>query len=427
MPYEIDKNTFKIVDVKLGNRSKNFTFTNIFGHETTQAQVYGTCVERAIGNRENLTVLTYGTSNSGKTFTLMGDDQQPGIIPRAVEQTFSRYRGSISSTPTLKIVKGEWSILDDEAVALESKKRDLYFGKLKRSALSRPQRNVRSERSFDCTPSDGTVTYIWISFVEIHNETVFDLLELASTKVVKKRRSLVVMSNGGNAYVAGLTSVLVTSSDEALMLLQMGVTARQSGSTSINPQSSRSHCIFLVDVIRQDQTEGTVTSTSYKFCDLAGSERLKKSKAKGARCQEAKNINKSLLVLGRCLNSIFNNQRLKSKEIVPFRDSKLTLFLQSSLAGHDKLSFIVNMLPTAEFHDENEQVLRYASMAHEIVYQQQQAVVGRRSTFEIFLGQGNVDAMGSNVSESVQYPQVLLILNENDRWVGEHHLVEQPC
>lgn len=413
-PYEIENNIFKIRYLKPENRSKNFIFTNIFRHESSQSEVYGKCVQPAIQSQENLTVLTYGTSNSGKTFTLMGDEKQPGIIPRAIEQTFSRYKKNICSTPTLKMVKGEWSILDDDAVEVESKNREMYFGKSKCSALSSAQKNVLRESSDD----DGTIAYVWISFVEIHNENVFDLLELTSKKMNKNRRNLTVVSNGGNAYISGLTSVLVTNAGEASLLLNMGVRARQNGSTSINPQSSRSHCIFIVDIIRQDQAEGMVTNTSYKFCDLAGSERLKKSEAKGARCEEAKNINKSLLVLGRCLNSIYNNQRMRTfKEIVPLRDSKLTFFLQSSLAGRDKLSFIVNMFPTAEFHDENEQVLKYASMAHEIVYQKpaKEVVCGRRSTFTKFLAQANGDPSCSNIPESVKYPQVLLILNENDR------------
>lgn len=412
-PYETENNIFKIRYFKPENRSKNFIFTAIFRHESSQPEVYGKCVQQTIQSQENLTVLTYGTSNSGKTFTLMGEEKEPGIIPRAIEQTFSRYKKNISSTPTLKIVKGEWSILDDEAVEAESKNRELYFGKSKCSDLSSAQKNVLRESGDD----DGTIAYIWISFVEIHNENVFDLLELTSMKMNKKRRSLTVLSNGGNAYISGLTSVLVTNCDEASLLLKMGVKARQNASTSINPQSSRSHCIFIVDIIRQDQAEGMVTNTNYKFCDLAGSERLKKSEAKGARCEEAKNINKSLLVLGRCLNSIYNNQRMKTKEIVPFRDSKLTFFLQSSLAGRDKLSFIVNMFPTAEFHDENEQVLKYASMAHEIVYQKpaKEVVRGRTSTFTKFLAQANGDPLCSNIPESVKYPQVLLILNENDR------------
>lgn len=293
--------------------------------------------------------------------------------------------------------------MDDEAVETESTNRDLYFGKSKCSVFSSVLREAAD---------DGTIAFIWFSFLE--NENVFDLLDVTSMKVNEKRRSLTVVSNGGNAYISGLASVLVSSSDEASLLLK--IEARQNGSTNINLQSSRSHCIFIVNVTRQDQTEGIVTNISNTFCDLAGSERLKKIEAKEARCEEAKNINKSLLVLGRCFNSINNNQRMKTQKIVPFRDSKLTFFLQSSLAGRDKLSFIVNMFPTAEFHDENEQILKYASMAHKIVYQKPVTeVLGRRSTFTNFLAQANSDQLCSNILESVKYPQVLLILSENDR------------
>lgn len=410
-PYAVEKNVLKIRSPKCKNQSKNFTFTNILESETTQSKVYVMCVEQAIEAEENLTILTYGASNSGKTFTLMGDEKHPGIIPRAVEQIFSRYRQNIASTPALKLIRGEWSILDDDAVGMEINNRELYFCKLKSSDVSNDQKIVRSEHNFLNGSGDGTIAYVWISLVEIHNENVVDLLELST---MKKRNSLTVVANGGNAYISGLTSVFVTSANEASHLFKTGVKARQTGLTKINSKSSRSHCIFIVDIILQNQSK--VTQINYKFCDLAGSERLKKAETKGARCQEANSINKSLLVLGRCLHSIHAKQKLKSKEIVPFRDSKLTFFLQSSLTGHEQLSFIVHILPTAEFHEENEQVLRFASMAQEIVYQNPvKEIVGRRSTFSNFLAQVN-----ANIAEGFNYPHVQLILNENDRLVISH-------
>lgn len=405
-PYAVEENVFKIRNPKSKNHSKNFTFTNIIENEATQSDLYGKCVEQAIEAEENLTVVTYGASNSGKTFTLMGDEKHPGIIPLAIEQIFSRYSKNMASTPTLKLVRGEWTILDDNAVGTEFNNRDLYFCKPKSIDVSNDQKIVLSEHNFLNGSGDGPIAYIWISFVEIYNENVVDLLELST---MKKRKSLTVVANGGNAYISGLTSVFVTSTNEASHLFKMGAKARQNGSTKINSQSSRSHCIFIVDIIQQDQSK--VTQINYKFCDLAGSERLKKAETEGARCQEANSINKSLLVLGRCLHSIHANQELKSKEIVPFRDSKLTFFLQSSLTGHEKLSFLVHILPTAEFHEENEQVLRFASMAQKIVFQNPvKEIVGRRSTFSNFLAQAN-----ANTAESFNYPHVQLILNENDR------------
>lgn len=397
-PYAIDNNVFKVL--KSGNLSKNFTFERIFEHDAIQAEVYSHCVEPSMRNKGNLTVLAYGASNSGKTFTLIGDRKQPGIIPQSIEEIFSRYRNVISAAPTLKLFKGEWSILDDEGVEMELKNRELYFNRLSvsRSTVSSTQKNEIDDHGF------ASIVYIWISFAEIYNENVIDLLEPEQTKWNEKRRNLTVVSNRGNAYISGLTSILVTNSDEALHLLQMGINARQNGSTSINKQSSRSHCIFIVDVIQQDQANGTANQTTYKFCDLAGAERLKKSEVQGARCVEAKHINKSMFLLGRCLESIYKKKRMKTKAIVPFRDSKLTTILQSSLNGLEKLSFIVNMLPTAEFREENEQVLRYASMAQEIVYEKPvKEIPSRRSTFSKFLAKKSSD------------PQMLLILNENER------------
>lgn len=176
-----------------------------------------------------------------------------------------------------------------------------------------------------------------------------------------RRRTLQVISNGGNAFVSDLTSVLVKTIDEVSTLLRMVIEARQNGLTNINSKSSRSHCIFIVDVIKHEPLQG-ITQTNYKFCDLAGSERLKKSDSEGARSKEANFINKSLMVLGRCISTGHTNQRLKINENIPFRESKLTLILQACLTGKEKFSMIANLLTTVEFHDENRNVLDYASM-----------------------------------------------------------------
>lgn len=109
---------------------------------------------------------------------------------------------------------------------------------------------------------------------------------------------------------------------------------------------------------------------TYKFCDLAGSERLKKTENVGNRLKEAQRINTSLMVLGRCFDLMFQNQQSKSKEVVPFRESKLTMLLQKSLLGHEKITTIVTMAPKIEFMDENLQVLNFASIAQQIVFKQ---------------------------------------------------------
>lgn len=256
------------------------------------------------------------------------------------------------------------------------------------------------------TPNKSSV-YIWISFFEIYNENINDLLEITSSNRTKKRDGLKVVSNSGNTFVKDLTSVLTVSSEEAFQLLTAGLNSRLNASTSINSSSSRSHCLFLIDVIKQEKTN--ISYNRYRFCDLAGSERVKKSETTGSRLKEAQNINTSLLVLGRCLDIAFTNQGKKKADLVPFRESKLTTFLQSALKGLEKLTMIVNIWPTHEFYEENLHVLNYASMAQKIVYKKP-AHLRKTSTstrYSFFLEPNHNSEEESNLS---------ILLDENFRY-----------
>jgi len=270
------------------------------------------------------------------------------------------------------------------------------------------EKKIQTEHDFIGLQPNDTSVFIWISFLEIYNENIRDLLELPSTNSLKKRNCLKIMSNSGKTFVKDLTSVFTTNSDEATQLLTMGLNYRLNAATNINDNSSRSHCIFLVDVIKYEKSNG-ISHNCYKFCDLAGSERVKKSETTGSRLKEAQNINTSLLVLGRCLDTAFQNQGKKKPDLVPFRESKLTLFLQSALSGKEKLTMIVNIWPTVDFCEENMHVLNYASMAQKIVYKkpmEKRPSMSRRYSF--FLGPSS-----NNVQ---QYdPDVTIILDENYR------------
>lgn len=405
--YGIEDKVFRVFNSD-HSVEKQFTFSDVFGAKVTQREVYNSSVERQIDSDENLTLLMYGTSGSGKTYTLMGDADQPGIIPRVIEHIFSRHSGCISSVPHFKVVGGDYTILLNEDIDKEIVKRDVYFKTKNGSIFSGDKEKIQSEHNFIKLQPSDTKIYIWISFFEIYNENINDLLEIPST--TKKRNYLKVISNSGKTYVKDLVSVFTTSSEEATQLLTMGLNYRLNASTSINANSSRSHCLFIIDVIKQEKGK-SISCSSYKFCDLAGSERVKKSETTGSRLKEAQNINTSLLVLGRCLDTTFTNQGKKKLDVVPFRESKLTLFLQSSLNGKEKLTMIVNIWPTMAFYEENLHVLNYASMAQKIVYKKPTKVdrtsVSRRYSF--FLGPS------VNESEDEEDSNLSIILGENFR------------
>lgn len=108
----------------------------------------------------------------------------------------------------------------------------------------------------------------------------------------------------------------------------------------------------------------------FAFCDLAGSERLKKTLNVGDRLKEAQNINTSLLVLGRCLKTIYESQSTKAhkgESIGPFRESKLTRLFQRALSGKENIALIVNVNPVPNLYIETQNVLNFSAIAKKII------------------------------------------------------------
>uniref|UniRef100_A0A1A9WCV4 Kinesin motor domain-containing protein n=1 Tax=Glossina brevipalpis TaxID=37001 RepID=A0A1A9WCV4_9MUSC len=152
----------------------------------------------------------------------------------------------------------------------------------------------------------------------------------------------------------------------ALKLLRYGGKKLAYASTSINANSSRSHCIFLVDVLKYFP-DGVIKRHSYKFCDLTGSEKVDKIGNFGSRLKEAQRINTSLMILGRCLEAANNTNDSKRKHI-PFRDSKLMMLLQAALQGSEKLTILVNVKALDKYYEENANVLNFALIAKNIIF-----------------------------------------------------------
>ena len=183
------------------------------------------------------------------------------------------------------------------------------------------------------------------------------------TKWEQKKIELVTRPWGGAVYIKGLKEVPVSSSDEAYQLLMIGRQNLQFAATKLNQQSSRSHCIFTVKVVRVAGDSGPVPNLArtsmLSFCDLAGSERIKKTLNTGDRQKEAGNINTSLLVLGRVLKALRHNQVLKDvrkHHLVPYRDSKLTRLFQTFFTGRGKAVICVNVSQDPNLYDESIQV-----------------------------------------------------------------------
>ncbi|XP_055708111.1 kinesin-like protein subito [Phlebotomus papatasi] len=374
--YEATSTGLKVMCVKSDASGRNktpctqlYSFTRVFETTKKQTDVYHTAIKQHVDNEEHAVFLTYGTSGSGKTYTLLGNKNNPGVIPRAVEQIFTKYKDQLAAQPTIKFSNGLFELLDDDKAIQEEI--------IRRKILDSPDATnglydyeemaavINREESFTAEESNGELSFIWVSFMEIYNEKVYDLLNISPLDTAK-RQELKIISNKGFPYAKNLTHIYAKSSEDVIKILNYGINKISYGSTMINARSSRSHSVFSVLVIKFSKPNN-YSCVSYRFGDLAGSERLKKTENVGNRLREAQNINKSLMCLRKCLSVLQENRQKKLNNIVPFRDSKLTLLIQTALLGKENLVLIVNLYPIEAYYEENLTVLDFASIAREMV------------------------------------------------------------
>lgn len=294
-----------------GNRARirdyRFAFDRLFDELASQADVYENTTRPlldSILDGFNATVFAYGATGCGKTHTILGSPQDPGVIFLTMKELYER----IDSL------------------------------------------------------SDSKLFDVSISFLEIYNETIRDLLnpETPFKKLILREDS------NKRITVSNLLSRTPSSVDEVMDLLVTGNDNRTCSPTEANAASSRSHAVLQINVILRNRTaslneEHTVATLS--IIDLAGSERAAATKNRGARLNEGANINKSLLALGNCINALCDPRR---KNHIPYRDLKLTRLLKFSLGGNCKTVMIVCISPLSQHYDETLNTLKYANRAKEI-------------------------------------------------------------
>ncbi|NWR50533.1 KI20B protein, partial [Regulus satrapa] len=209
---------------------------------------------------------------------------------------------------------------------------------------------------------------VWVSFFEIYNECFYDLLIPFSND--KRRKTLRLAQDiKGCSFVKDLQWIQICDSKEAFRLLKLGLKHQSIASTKVNNCSSRSHSIFTVKVLKiEDSGTPRVTRVNeLSLCDLAGSERYTKTRNEGDRLKESGNINTSLLTLGKCINALKNFQQSKLQQHIPFRESKLTHFLQGFFSGKGKVYMIVNISKCASTYEETLNVLKFSAIAQKVL------------------------------------------------------------
>ncbi|TVY49843.1 Kinesin-like protein [Lachnellula occidentalis] len=293
----------------MGKRVKDqqFAFDRVFDENTTQADVYEATTRGLMDSvleGYNATVFAYGATGCGKTHTITGTAQQPGIIFLTMQELFEKI----------------------------------------------------SERSAE------KHTEVSLSYLEIYNETIRDLLLPGGTK-----QGLMLREDANQTVsVAGLSSHHPRDVQEVMDMIVKGNEFRTISPTAANATSSRSHAVLQINVAQKDRNADVNephTMATLSIIDLAGSERASATQNRGERLLEGANINKSLLALGGCINALCDPRK---KNHVPYRNSKLTRLLKFSLGGNCKTVMIVCVSPSSAHFDETQNTLRYANRAKNI-------------------------------------------------------------
>ncbi|SCU83062.1 LAFA_0D01530g1_1 [Lachancea sp. 'fantastica'] len=287
-----------------------FVFDRVFRMDSSQLDVYEATTRPLLDSvldGFNGTVFAYGATGCGKTYTVSGPPENPGIIYLTMQE---------------------------------------LFGKIDQ---------LRDTKRFELT----------LSYLEIYNESIRDLLEpeTSSKKLVLRE------DTDRHITVANLSHHALKTVEDVMDLVVKGNTNRTTSATDANETSSRSHAVLQIHITQRNRTAELKEDQKFatlSLIDLAGSERASATKNRGERLHEGANINRSLLALGNCINALCVNGKKGASCHVPYRDSKLTRLLKFSLGGNCKTVMIVCISPGSNHYDESLNTLKYATRAKEI-------------------------------------------------------------
>ncbi|NXN05437.1 KIF23 protein, partial [Sylvia borin] len=343
-------------------------------------------------------LFTYGVTGSGKTHTMTGSPGDGGLLPRCLAMIFN----SIGPFQAKRFV---FKLDDKNGVEVQSEVEAL-LERQRREALPTPK-TPAGKRQLDPEFADmmdvqeqcraeevdeDNVYGVFVSYIEIYNNYIYDLLEEAPFDSIKPKwnscntpvrngdfvppqSKILREDQNHNMYVTGCTEVEVKSTEEAFEVFWRGQKKRRIANTQLNRESSRSHSVFIIKLAQAPldadgdnvlQEKEQITLSQLSLVDLAGSERTNRTKAEGNRLREAGNINQSLMTLRTCIEILRENQLYGTNKMVPYRDSKLTHLFKNYFDGEGKVRMIVCVNPKAEDYEESLQVMRFAEMTQEV-------------------------------------------------------------
>ncbi|VAI22438.1 unnamed protein product [Triticum turgidum subsp. durum] len=286
-------------------KEKRYSFDHVYAPGCSNTDVYKNISPTVLGVVQglNVTVFAYGSTGSGKTYTMVGSRSDPGLMVLSFRTIFDQIKK------------------DDSSDTFE----------------------------------------VSCSYLEVYNEVIYDLLEKSSGHLELRE------DPEHGIIVAGLRRIKVHSADKILELLNIGNSRRKTESTEANATSSRSHAVLEITVRRKQKGKygSQVLRGKLALVDLAGSERASETNNFGQKLRDGANINKSLLALANCINAL-GKQNKKGLAYVPYRNSKLTRILKDGLSGNSRTVMIATISPADDQYHHTTNTLKYADRAKEI-------------------------------------------------------------
>ncbi|CAH2353571.1 kinesin-like protein Cin8p [[Candida] railenensis] len=379
--------------------SKTYTVDQVYGSQTDQASIYNQVAAplfKDFMNGFNVTILAYGQTGTGKTYTMCGD-------------VTTDSSNSNSSSSNSKLTLGE-----DAGII--------------------PR--ILSELFNELKKQDVSDYMVKVSFIELYNEELKDLLDGDNNgtnnggklRIYESKKS----ERDSSILIQNLSEVYVPNSKNGLQLLKKGLIKRKTASTKLNDVSSRSHTIFTINLYKKNGMNSDselYRISKMNLVDLAGSENVSRSGAVNQRAKEAGNINQSLLTLGRVINCLSDSQTspealggrkksdVKKIDHIPYRESKLTRLLQDSLGGQTKTALIATISPAKVNSEETTSTLEYASRAKNI---QNKPQIGQNS--ELMLKKTLLKDMAREMSKLSN--DLIATRTKNGIWLEESNYSE---
>ncbi|XP_042797485.1 kinesin-like protein KIF23 isoform X5 [Panthera leo] len=368
-------------------KETQYSFKQVFGTHTTQKELFDVVANPLVDDLihgKNGLLFTYGVTGSGKTHTMTGSPGEGGLLPRCLDMIFN-------SIGTFQAKRYVFKSNDRNSMDIQCEV-DALLERQKREAMPNPK-TPSGKRQVDPEFADminvqefckaeevdeDSVYGVFVSYIEIYNNYIYDLLEEVPFDPIKPKppqSKLLREDKNHNMYVAGCTEVEVKSTEEAFEVFWRGQKKRRIANTHLNRESSRSHSVFNIKLVQAPldadgdnvlQEKEQITISQLSLVDLAGSERTNRTKAEGNRLREAGNINQSLMTLRTCMEVLRENQMYGTNKMVPYRDSKLTHLFKNYFDGEGKVRMIVCVNPKAEDYEESLQVMRFAEVTQEV-------------------------------------------------------------